>query len=118
MGKQRLDVWEAMQSESLKSALVRCFQATGITPTSSGTYKKFSFDTFKSHGNHKSNAHLFKVYELQEKERIHACMLFGGLDDQDPNGLVDKDCKNAGDLNVPVAILVTATANMKKICLL
>ena len=80
--------------------------------------QQFSFDTFKSHGNHKSNAHLFKVYELQEKERIHACMLFGGLDDQDPNGLVDKDCKNAGDLNVPVAILVTATANMKKICLL
>ena len=41
-------------------------------PTSSGTYKQFSLDTFKSHGNHKANAHLFKVYALQEKERIHA----------------------------------------------
>ena len=48
---------EELQSESLKSAVVKCFQATGITPTSSGTYKQFSFDTFKSHGNHKANAH-------------------------------------------------------------
>ena len=71
--------------------------ATGITPTSSGTYKQFSFDTFKSHGNHKANAHLFKVYELQEKERIHACMLLGGLDDQDPNDWDDAECRTADD---------------------
>ena len=94
---------EELQSESLKSALVKCFQATGITPTS-GTYKKFSFDTFKSRGNHKANAHLFKVYELQEKERIHACMLLGGLDDQDPNDWDDEECRTDDDLNIPVAI--------------
>ena len=29
------------------------------------------------------NAHLFKVYQLQEKEHIHACMLLGGHDDGD-----------------------------------
>jgi len=88
---------EELQSDNLKSALVKCFQATGITPTSSGTYKQFRFDTFKSHGNHKTNAHLFKVYELQEKERIHACMLLGGLDDQDPNDWDDAECRTADD---------------------
>ena len=102
---------EELQSESLKSALVKCFQATGITPTSSGTYKKFSFDTFKSRGNHKANAHLFKVYELQEKERIHACMLLGGLDDQDPNDWDDEECRNAGDLNIPVDILCSSDSD-------
>ena len=35
------------------------------------------------------------MYELQEKERIHACMLLGGLDDQDPNDWDDEECKNA-----------------------
>ena len=48
------------------------------------------------------------AYELQEKERIHACMLLGGLDDQDRNDWDDEECKNvqnAGDLNIPVAIL-------------
>ena len=102
---------EELQSESLKSALVKCFQATGITPTSSGTYKQFSFDTFKSHGNHKANAHLFNVYALQEKERIHACMLLGGFDDQDPNDWDDEECKTAGDVNVPVAILCSSDSD-------
>ena len=32
-------------------------------------------------------------------------MLLGGLDDQDPNAWDDEECKNAGDLNIPVAIL-------------
>ena len=102
---------EELQSESLKSALVKCFQATGITPTSSGTYKQFSFDTFKSHGNHKANAHLFKVYALQEKERIHACMLLGGFDDQDPNDWDDEECRTAGDVNIPVAILCSSDSD-------
>ena len=102
---------EELQSESLKSALVKCFQATGITPTSSGTYKKFSFDTFKSRGNHKANAHLFKVYELQEKEKIHACMLMGGLDDQDPKDWDDEECRTADDLNIPVAILCSSDSD-------
>ena len=60
---------------------------------------------FKTHGNHKVNARLFKVYELQAKERIHACMLPGGLDDQDPNDWDDEECKTAGGLNIPVAML-------------
>ena len=44
-----------------------------------------------------------KVYELQEKKRIHACMLLGGLGDQDPNDCDDEKCKTAGDLNVHVS---------------
>ena len=63
----------------MTSALVKCLKATGITPIWSGMYKRFGFDAFKCHWNHKVNVYLFKVNELQEKERIHACMLLGGL---------------------------------------
>ena len=36
----------------------------------------FHFAALESHGNHKVNAQLFRVevYQLLEKERIHACM--------------------------------------------
>ena len=76
-----------------------------------GHVQEFSFDTFKSHGNHKANAHLFKVYELQEKERIHACMLLGGFDDQDPNDWDDEECRTAGDVNIPAAILCSSDSD-------
>ena len=55
-----------------------------------------------------ANGHLFKVYQLQEKERIHACMLLGGLDDQDPNDWDDEECRTADDVNIPVPILCSS----------
>ena len=50
------------------------------------------------------NGDLFKVYELQRKEQIHACMLLGGIDDQDPTAWHDMECMPTGDLNIPVAV--------------
>jgi hypothetical protein len=45
---------------------------------------------------------------FQEKERIHACMLLGGLDDQDPNDWDDEACKTAGDLTIPVTYMCSS----------
>ena len=56
-------------------ALVKCFWTTSITPDSDGGWRQSRYDVFKSPRNHKANADLFKVYELQRKEEIHACML-------------------------------------------
>ena len=41
-------------------------------------------------------------------------MLLGGLDDQDPNDWNDEECKNAGDLNVPVAILCSSDSEYEE----
>ena len=38
-------------------------------------------------------------------------MLVGGLDDQDPNDWDDEECKNAGDVNIPVAILCSGDSD-------
>ena len=51
------------------------------------------------------------MYELQEKERIHACMLLGGFDDQDPNDWDDEECRTAGDVNIPVPILCSSDSD-------
>ena len=51
------------------------------------------------------------VYALQEKERIHACMLLGGFDDQDPNDWDDEECRTAGDVNIPVPILCSSDSD-------
>ena len=59
-----------------------------------------------------ANAHLFKVYALQEKERIHACMLLGGFDDQDPNDWDDEECKTAGDVTILVTNLFSSDSDV------
>jgi hypothetical protein len=51
------------------------------------------------------------VYALQEKEHIHACMLLGGFDDQDPNDWDDEECRTARDVNIPVAILCSSDSD-------
>ena len=53
----------------------------GEKPQNSQIGQSFHFPAFKSHGNHKTNSHLFSlaVYLLQEKDRIQSCMLLGVL---------------------------------------
>ena len=54
---------------------------------------------------------LFKVHELQRIEQIHACMLLGGMDDQDPQAWNDTECIPTGDLNTPVAIVCSTDSD-------
>ena len=83
-------------------------------PYFGGDIQDIQLAAFKSQGNHKVNSHLFKVYQLQEKERIHACMLLGGLDDQDPNDWDDEECKTAGDLTIPVTNLCSSDSDVSQ----
>ena len=67
------------------------------------------------------DVHRFKVNDLQEKERCHACILLWGLDDQDPNDRYRDygECKTAGDPNIPLATVtayVPVTAMMEETC--
>ena len=38
-------------------------------------------------------------------------MLLGGFDDQDPNDWDDEECRTAGDVNIPVAILCSSDSD-------
>ena len=38
-------------------------------------------------------------------------MLLGGFDDQDPNDWDDEECRTAGDVNIPAAILCSSDSD-------